>query len=123
MRRWIANSLIAMLCGAMFAPVALGWDSPSLPACCRRNGKHHCMNHVTQPSSEGDHFKTSGMGCPIFPAGNVTSAHNTQVPASASQNFYAEIVKHPAVHEQVESLYRICWSRSHQKRGPPSLVS
>ena len=59
----------------------------------------------------------------MFPTATITSARNPQVPTSASQSFYAEIVKHPAVHEQVESLYRIGWNRGQQKRGPPSLVS
>jgi hypothetical protein len=47
LRRLIANSLIAMLCGVMLAPLATAWESASIPLCCRRNGKHHCMSYMS----------------------------------------------------------------------------
>ena len=54
----------------------------------------------------------------MFPTGTVSSGRNTQVLASVSQSFYADIVNHPAVHAQVESIHRICCSRRQQMRPP-----
>ena len=51
LRRPIANSLIALLCRALLAPLATAWQSASLLACCRRNGKHQCMSRVSAASA------------------------------------------------------------------------
>lgn len=73
------------------------------------------------PASGETHFN-SGMKCPMFPAAAVSPGHNVQILPADSQCFYGAIVAHPSISAQTESSYRICWSRSQQKRGPPKFV-
>lgn len=95
----------------------------STTACCRRTGKHHCQEQVAEISHNGPVLSSTRMKCPMFPARLMVSGYSTQLLPAASQNFYAAIVSHPAIYTQVESSYRICWSRSQQKRGPPVAIS
>jgi len=74
------------------------------------------------PASDSAQFTSSGMNCPMFPAGLATPGHSPQILPPNSQYFYGAIVSHPAIHAQDEIAYRICWSRSQQKRGPPALA-
>jgi hypothetical protein len=36
---------------------------------------------------------------------------------------FAELVSHPSIHRQTEAKYRVSFSRSRQKRGPPVVLS
>jgi hypothetical protein len=123
MRRMTATLLLFFLGIFPVVPLLADNSQANLPACCRRTGKHHCMEHMTPSAPDGTHFKSAAMKCPMFPASAPIPGHNTQVLLNASQSFYGAIVAHPAIHAQIESFYRICWSRSQQKRGPPSFLS
>jgi len=74
-------------------------------------------------SPSGPGFSAIRMKCPMFPATATVAGSSTQLLPTASQSFYASLVSHPAIRAQVEIYYRICWSRSQQKRGPPVLAS
>jgi hypothetical protein len=53
MRQFVASLVIAVMAWSFVGPAALaatGWDAP---ACCRRNGKHHCMSGTSAVSTEG----------------------------------------------------------------------
>jgi len=103
----------------LIAPVAFAQDPEAqLPACCRAHGKHRC---VMPPGahSGGPSLQSQNDRCPLFPqAGALGSYHHT-VTLTASQQFFASVVNQPAVHAQIEALYRISYSRTGQKRGPP----
>jgi hypothetical protein len=49
-------------------------------------------------------------------------AHLELFAAPVTASAFAELVHHPAVHEQTHAKYRISRDRSRQKRGPPSLI-
>ncbi len=55
MRRLLAIFVLALNAWGLLAPFALAASADSTPACCRRNGKHHCMSGMsaTAVSSEG----------------------------------------------------------------------
>ncbi len=40
----------------------------------------------------------------------------------ASAAFYGSLISHPTQHAQIEARGRISFSRTRQKRGPPSLL-
>jgi hypothetical protein len=93
-----------------------------LPACCRRNGKHHCS--VPDAAQRHD---ASGAAvrekCSQYSGASAIPAYSNATLLNATLAFYSSLVKHPAVHSQTEALQRISFSRSRQKRGPPVLIS
>jgi hypothetical protein len=103
-------------------PLLASNPQENLPACCRRDGKHHCTGHIVAGVHDGNAVRVVNAKCPVFPKAAVTSCHTQEAAPGTSQAFYAAVVAHPAIHVQTESSYRICWSRSQQKRGPPALV-
>lgn len=88
----------------------------SVPVCCRRSGKHHCM------MSMNSHIRTVGERCPFHVLPPAAMVVPTFAP-SASASIFAEVVRHPAVAPQVEARQRISFDRSRQKRGPPASLA
>lgn len=43
MRRIVATFLVAIIASGFLLPVVMSAGEDSVPACCRRNGKHHCL--------------------------------------------------------------------------------
>jgi len=58
--------------------------------------------------------------CPHCP--KALAAHNQSSSTPPAQLVFAEVIAHPAAHAQTEARYRIAFSRSGQKRGPPSVA-
>lgn len=119
MARGTATLLLLMFVLLPLTPLLAGGADASVPACCRRDGKHHCMKGMAQVPAQHKHLTSGGMKCPTFPKLFGTSSLSTNFIPAGSQSYYAAIVSHPSIHAQVETSYRICWSRSQQKRGPP----
>ena len=118
--RGLLATILGLALGAPLVSPLLASSPKSLPACCRRNGKHRCMMAV-QVSSGGPSLGAPRTVCPHFPQ-RATASHNNGLQAPATFAFFAAIVSHPTDHSQTEAHRRIALSRSHQKRGPP-LVS
>jgi hypothetical protein len=117
--RSVCAILLLVLFGfPLIVPEIRAESEPKLHACCLRGGKHHCA----EPSQE-----TSGPSvrekCPDFPGASALPAFSNTILLNASQAYFSEIVKHPAIHPQTDALQRISFSRSRQKRGPPALIS
>ncbi|HEX7159106.1 MAG TPA: hypothetical protein VF214_08840 [Edaphobacter sp.] len=123
MRRLLAILLLAVF-GLPYASVLVAQEGAEagLPACCRKNGKHHCALMQTQSSdAQGERITVVAEKCPYAPA--VPAAlHLSLFAAPLTASVFAELVHHPAVHEQTHAKYRISRDRSRQKRGPPSLI-
>jgi hypothetical protein len=124
LRRLIAISLLAML-GLQFVPPLLALTARSesnLPACCRRNGKHHCMMSISERgrlASRDPQFAAPAEKCPYSPAA-VVASHGDTFAQPLVQAIFAGVVAHPAATAQTESKLRISLNRSRQKRGPPA---
>ena len=78
-------------------------------------------NQVDSPS--GSAFKSAPARCPLYPKSGALPSASKTIVLRRSQEFIAALVGYPAVIAQAESLRRISFSRSRQKRGPPSLNS
>ncbi len=105
-----------LLTAPLFAPDA----EANLPACCRRNGKHHCMMQLMERYGAKDiGFTSVSEKCPSIPT-STGAVHAPTSKPEAGERFYAEVVFHPACAPQTEACSRIPFLRSHQKRGPPS---
>jgi hypothetical protein len=121
MRRILAIGLLLLFASAYVLPMVMSDDDRNLPECCRRGGEHHCAMMDMTTESSGDGFHTLRGKCPCWPAGTVRSNQEYAVVSSASL-IYGELVSHPACFVQTEIGYIVSQSRSHQKRGPPSLL-
>ena len=122
-RRLISIALLLVFSFPLFSPVlALAASSDAnLPACCRRNGAHHCVMKLQQTESSGPGISLSAIPqrCPAYPA-VITSVQHRDLSLYAASLIFAEIVSHPSVRTQTQARARVALDRSSQKRGPPS---
>jgi hypothetical protein len=122
MRRVIAILLLVLFCSFAGEPLfaASSGGESNLPACCRRDGKHHCaMGMAGEAESSGRRIATIGEKCPCCPA-SVAAIHDQLLSAPPSMVFYAALVSHPSSLAQTRAKARISFDRSRQKRGPPA---
>jgi len=122
MRRALASVLLAVIGSPLVTPLLFAGSRAELPACCRRDGRHHCgagmagMASPAMPSS-----KTLLPKCPFFPKPGAHPADSKfvtvvrRIPVGAVdlvglQANHALSAPPPAGRRGAE-----------QKRGPPSL--
>ncbi|MBV8731556.1 MAG: hypothetical protein JO336_17255 [Acidobacteriia bacterium] len=122
MRRVSAISVLFAIAYLLIAPLAFAETESRLPACCRRNGVHHCIE-ANRSAAPGAVFQTIGDKCPLYP---VTAAPPVSPSATLHANTsgrFAGLVSHPSIRFQTEARFRSSCIRSRLKRGPPSLLS
>lgn len=97
-----------------------------LPPCCRKDGKHACgmIPKAEAPPSPGEAaIKARKTACPLFPAAQSTPAM-VKADVAVPRHTLAVLVHTVRIAaEQAEAQYRISFSRSCQKRGPPSFFA
>ena len=122
MHRILATLLLAAI-SLTLMPMALlaGTSASDLPACCRKDGKHKCM--MADADTDGPSLRRVSQ-CPMFPAHVVATAAcgvaGVPVPYASGEVFATALLKCAA---QAEAQYRISYSRSRCKRGPPACSS
>ncbi|HZY64241.1 MAG TPA: hypothetical protein VFE38_17115 [Edaphobacter sp.] len=126
MRRFLSISLVLLFVLPLVSPLfAASAAEANLPACCRRNGKHHCtMLSVEKQSADRSpavHSPSLREKCP-YNLSSAAATHLPFVPDEIQMTIYAGILSHPACHAQTEARFRISFDRSQQKRGPPQLL-
>jgi hypothetical protein len=108
---------------SLISPLLLAAAPKDLPACCRRDGKHHCAKQMAQPPVEGVQIAALST-CPLFPAGKVTPA---TVQTGAEPPIFTvtdtALATHPALLAQPAQRQSETGVRPWQQRGPPSFVS
>jgi hypothetical protein len=116
-------SIVALF--AVIAPsilvltVLLPSPESKLPACCRRDGKHHCA--MAEMTAGKKQVKALASTCPFRSLPFVTPHVKTYLPQASLTNF-AGLKSHPAVHAQTFTAFRVAQARSHHKRGPPLAI-
>lgn len=126
LQKLLAITLLALLVQP-FVQLHLAWNTTSvanLPACCRRNGKHHCVRSAAESrrlSSHAPQFQAPDEKCPYREAMIAQVIHGKKLLPSAGQAIFAGLASHTAIAAQTESKLRISYNRSRQKRGPPAL--
>jgi hypothetical protein len=99
-----------------------------LPACCRRNGQHHCampsmgVDAPDPGSSAGSSIHSGLSRCSYYQGAASAQGESKVAPPKASLAIFASLVSHPVVQTQNEARYRVSFSRSRHKRGPPALL-
>jgi hypothetical protein len=121
-RRLFAISLLLLFSFLLVSPL-LASDAvdASLPACCRRMGKHHCAMSSDVGSQQGKSVSIVAEKCPCTPA-TPAAFHLAPLAPPTDDAIFAGLANHPAIHAQTEAQYRISFDRARQKRGPPSLT-
>jgi len=116
----VAIALMLLLTSDAVTLVITESGEPSVPACCMRDGKHHCTLLQPGPEEDTSSPKLSANRCPSFPRAATPTNVSYSAPvlqlAVASCDF-----SHPASKAQTEALYRFSHSRTREKRGPPAL--
>jgi hypothetical protein len=125
LRKLIAIALLAVFGLPVASPLfALAPKSESnLPACCRRNGKHHCMMDMAERNQLlGDRsgFSAPLEKCPYSPAAILSLHHTVDFMPGSGQSICASLVSHPSGVAQTECKLRIARDKARGKRGPPA---
>jgi hypothetical protein len=120
----IAIALLLVFAGDTILPGLFTGSESKLPACCRRNGKHHCasMNMQQQAETSGPAIKAIQTRCPYFPAAAQEQTYSTTILPKRQASSFALIFSAAAGHAQTEARFRLSFSRASQKRGPPTLL-
>jgi hypothetical protein len=114
------------LASGLISGMASGWsgkvDESSLPACCRRNGKHHCaMIQMMEDDPGTTQASAPSEKCPFFPhTWQATQVENHFIAPGVAGVVHVALQSQPACHAQIEAQLRISFDRSRQKRGPPA---
>ncbi len=127
MRRLLSLCLFAATLLPLLAPLlTVGAAAQAgVPVCCRRGGRHHCMNMGGDAALSDDgqrHARAPREMCP-YQQRALAATHHEQVGMAASASSVMAVVHTPDALAQVECLWRISFDRSRQKRGPPTLLS
>jgi hypothetical protein len=126
MRRLVAAALMLVFTSPLVLPFfAASADSEaSLPACCRRHGKHHCNMTAAMmamlAASSGPVL--TAPPCPLYPTAAapvriVTAFFATQLPPSV------EFRRDPAPPAPAPLRARILTATSNCTRGPPTRLT
>lgn len=96
-------------------------DDASVPACCRRNGKHHCVM-TSQSLASGEIAISAKADCPCMPQALATAVPQIAAilqAANSSMAFLAEAY----THQTRTVCARTNGLRIWPKRGPPASQS
>ena len=109
MRRASAMLLLVLSGFSLISPSVFALSAESkLPACCRRNGKHHCATMTIESESSSGPALQAGR-CSFFPTMEGVPASRTVALAAISQSGFEQLGRH--------------WASGLQKRGPPTFLS
>jgi len=122
MRRALSTSLLLFFLLGPLSAVLPASDDARLPACCRRNGAHHCammsrMEHDTSPGF------SAPMTCPLYPGVLATlTTPADAITASPLSLPFLPARAHATSAGRTDAIENPI--RAHTGRGPPaSLLS
>lgn len=122
MRRGTSILLLAIfLLGSL--PALLGDNEASLPACCRRNGAHHCSMGRLRAAilASGQPIVSAPSTCPSYPGENaLTTAPLYGIAPAAAAELALRTTPHTPAASRAAA--RVSAARARSTRGPPSLV-
>lgn len=124
MRRGFSLFLILLFSLGPLVATVQGEDESRLPACCRRNGAHHCAMTVAQTSllalAAGQHILISPNTCPRFPGYAFTIASSVHALAVSPAGLPPLAVSlHSA--KAARAAARVSLARTRSSRAPPAL--
>jgi hypothetical protein len=103
-------------------PLLTTSEKPDLPACCRRDGKHHCammMAALEQGTDASPAFRTGPANCP-FRSSDVVTGYSLSAIVPVATPIYAKLRAHARTHQFALLDVLFLDQSGHPKRGPPS---
>jgi hypothetical protein len=123
MRRVWAVMLVVLFSLSLIGPaISAANPESNLPACCRRDGKHHCAM-MTMRSATSSGPVVAGARCAAFPSLSTVPVTNFVAvpPVVRTANFAP--AQMPVFRPQTRCYTPESFSRTRQKRGPPTFPS
>lgn len=117
MRRYLAIAMVFFFGFPLAAPLFAIDAANSLPACCRRNGRHHCAGEMATDLGSRT-VSTIAPKCPNWPKSTPAPWPNNFA-SPQTQIIGTPLYSHPGSAPQTQARYRVAFARSRQKRGPP----
>ena len=121
MRRTLASLLVALFSLPLIFPLLRADAASSVPSCCRREGQHRCSMHSESKYREG--LSPIQPKCSNYPAAIAIPGDRNIAFLKNSPSICASLLHYSSTPAQTEAKYRVSFSRSRQKRGPPALFS
>jgi hypothetical protein len=121
MRRALASLLLTLFSFPLIVPLLRADAASTLPSCCRRAGKHHCSTDSESRHQEG--LSPVQPKCCDYPATIAIPGHWNLAFIRNFPSISASLLRYSSTPEQTEAKYRVSFSRSRQKRGPPAFLS
>jgi hypothetical protein len=104
----------------LIAPLLLANAASGLPACCLRNGKHHCTLAEVDASPS---LRANQPKCPLFPKAEAVQVFSKIVVFGAAPVASAPYLSGAAIAKPDRPVARIVLRDSVRKRGPPTYLS
>src|SRR5580658_4937528 len=124
MHRALASLLLALVSFPLISPLLRADADSSLPSCCRRAGKHHCSTaSASEETASSPALKAIQPRCSNYPSMVAVPRGSSVAFLKNSPSIGASLLSYPSVEAWTEAQYRVSFSRSRQKRGPPSPLS
>lgn len=121
-RRTLAALLLVLFSLPLIAPaLASSSADAGLPACCRRDGKHHCADGMALAVPSKYAVASEKCCFPVLPQALLMLPH--AFTADAVSSAALPLSTPEAVAREAESARRISRERSRHKRGPPALLA
>ncbi len=112
--------LLGIISLPLIGPALASSTSESdLPACCRRDGKHHCGMAESKPGAQ-DGPAWQSARCPSFPSVKGLPAPDLAAVAPSTNRIVAPAPAHRTARPQAAPARRASFDLDRQKRGPPS---
>jgi hypothetical protein len=126
MRRTLSISLILFFGFGPFAAMLGTSDDAGLPACCRRNGAHHCaesmrMTDAMIDAAPGKAIFTAPRVCPRFP-GAAAARTTTPQALTASPVGIPALLAQLHTPQATRAAARLSHIRTRSSRGPPAFA-
>jgi hypothetical protein len=117
-----AGVLFALILPLIICLRALSSEPEALlPACCRSNGKHHCMMSAEQMTAllQGKYFTEVHSKCPLVPHSVPASGEHASL-KHVGLRLSANHVSNPVMQPTPQTVCRHILDDKRHKRGPPS---
>jgi hypothetical protein len=117
MRRLLASLLLVLISLSLVSPVLASATKSNVPACCLRNGKHHCEMGAEVSTHGKPGFRAS---CPFQTQGALLAADNQKFLTARRIDFRMAPLPVTTLEPSRELLPDLRQTAIHATRGPPS---
>jgi hypothetical protein len=120
MRHALASLVVVLVSFPLIAPLLLANAASGLPACCLRNGKHHCTLPAVDASPS---LRANQPKCPLFPKAGAVPAFSKIMVFGAAPIAGAPVFAGAPIAGRDQHIVSVVLRHSERKRGPPSYLS